>query len=91
MLIKSRQVLTMMKFDFKDTEFHVKVTNIQKIIYRYPIYVPKTCCEEKHIDLLLIEEKGKRHYVHNKDFNPLNCGRKHFRCCCLQVSSSKKH
>ena len=25
--------------------------------------VPKKCCEERHIDLLSIGEKGKRHYV----------------------------
>ena len=26
-------------------------------------------CEEKHVDLLLIREEGKRHYVLAKDFN----------------------
>ena len=30
---------------------------------KYPIYVSKKCCEEKHVDLLLIGEEGKRHYV----------------------------
>ena len=38
---------------------------------KYPIYVSKKCCEEKHIDLLLIEEKGKRQYVLVIDFNTL--------------------
>ena len=39
---------------------------------------------EKHVDLLLIGEEGKRDYVLIKDFNTfrydhsLHCGRKHF-------------
>ena len=40
-----------------------------KIRKKHPIYVSKKCCEEKHVDLLLIEEKGKRHYVLINDFN----------------------
>ena len=36
---------------------------------KYPIYVSKKYCEEKHVDLLLIGEEGKRHYVLTKDFN----------------------
>ena len=46
----------------------------------------KKCFEEKHVDLLMIGEEEKRHYVFVKDFNTfmydhtLNCGRKHF-CC----------
>ena len=36
---------------------------------KHPIYVSKKCCEEKHVDLLLIGEEGKRHYVLIKDFN----------------------
>ena len=36
---------------------------------RYSIYVSKKCCEAKHIDLLLIEEKGKRHHIFIKNFN----------------------
>ena len=27
---------------------------------KHPIYVSKKCFEEKHVDLLLTEEKGKR-------------------------------
>ena len=64
--------------DFKYIKFPVKVRDIQKIkkqnstginILGYenkekqPIYVSKKCCEEKHVDLLLIEEIGKTHYV----------------------------
>ena len=29
----------------------------------------KKCCKEKHVDLLLIGEEAKRHYVFTKDFN----------------------
>ena len=29
---------------------------------KHPIYVWKICCEEKHVDLLLIGEEGERHY-----------------------------
>ena len=38
---------------------------------KHPVYVPKKCYEEKHVDLLLIEEEGKRHYVLIKYFNTL--------------------
>ena len=30
---------------------------------KYPIYVPKKCCEDKHVDLLLIGGEGKKYYV----------------------------
>ena len=36
---------------------------------KHPIYVSKKCCEEKDVDLLLIEEKAKTRYVFIKDFN----------------------
>ena len=69
---------------FKDIKFPVKIRDIHKIeknnsigisVFgyenkeKYPIYVSKKCCEEKHFDLLLIGEEGKRHYVLIKDFN----------------------
>ena len=87
-----------MKLDFKDIKFPVKVRDIHKIeknnsigisVFGYgnkekhPIYASKNRCEEKHIDLLLIGEEGKRHYVLIKYFNTfmydhtLHCGRKH--------------
>ena len=53
----------------------------------------KKCCEEKHVDLLLIGEKGKRHYVLVKDFNTfmydhtLHGGTKHFCQYYLQAFS----
>ena len=53
---------------------------------KHSTYVSKRCCEEKHLDLLLKEEKGKRRYVLSKDFNTLmydhtlHRERKHF-CC----------
>ena len=36
---------------------------------KHQIYVSKKCCEKNHVDLLLIKEKGKKHYVLIKDFN----------------------
>ena len=36
---------------------------------KHQIYVSQKFCEEKHVDLVLIEEKGKKHYVLIKDFN----------------------
>ena len=58
---------------------------------KHPIYVSKKCCEEKNVDLLLLGEKGKRHYFLIKDFNTfmsdhsLHPGRKHFCRYCLQA------
>ena len=72
------------KFDCKDFKLPVKIRDIHKSkkknstdisVFGYenkeqhPIYVSKKCCKEKHVDLLLVEEKGKRHYVLIKDFN----------------------
>ena len=73
------------KLYFKDIKFQVKVSDIHKIekkkcigigvfvyenIEKYPIYVSrKKGCEEKLVDLLLVKEKGKRHYVLIKDLN----------------------
>ena len=66
------------KLDFKDIKFPVKIRDIHKIkkenfigisVFGYenegkhPIYVLKKCYEEKNVDLLLIGEEGKRHYV----------------------------
>ena len=63
---------------------------------KYAIYVSKKCFEEKDVDLLLIGEEGKRHYVLIKDFNTfmhdyaLNSERKHFCHYCLQAFSTEK-
>ena len=66
--------------DFKDINFPVKIKDIHKknsigiSVFgyenkgKYPIYVSKQCCEEKHVDLLLIGEGEKKHYVFIKDF-----------------------
>ena len=92
------------KLDFKGIKFPVKIRGIRDIhkikkkrisVFGYenkekhPIYVSKKCCEEKHVDFLLIEEGGKRQYVLIKDFNTfmydctLQCGKKHlFHYCC---------
>ena len=51
----------------------------------------KKCCEDKHVDLLLIGEGEEKHYVLIKDFNTfiynhtLHHGRKLFCCYCLQA------
>ena len=63
---------------------------------KHPIYVSKKCCEEKHVDLLLLLEEGKRHYVLIKDFNTFmydytsHRGRKHFCRYCLQSFSTEE-
>ena len=38
---------------------------------KHPVYVSKKCFEEKHVDLLLIGDEGKRHYALIKDFSTL--------------------
>ena len=59
------------------------------------MYVSKKCCEEKHVDLSLIGEKGKRHNVLIKNFSTfmydhtLHRGRKHFCHYCLQALSTE--
>ena len=58
---------------------------------KHPIYLSKKCCEDKHIDLLLIGEGEKKHYVLIKNFNTfmydhtLHSRRKHFCCYCLHA------
>ena len=92
------------KRDFKDIRFTVKIKDIHKIekknsigisVFGYeneenhPIYVSKKCCEEKHVDLLLIGKEGKTHYVLIKYFNTfmyhhtLHHRKKHF-CVIVQ-------
>ena len=99
------------KLDFKDAKFPVKIRDIHKIekkssvgisVFGYenkekhPIYVSKERCEEKHVDLLLIQEEGRRHYVLIKDFNifmydhSLHRGRKHFCRYCLEGFSTEE-
>ena len=66
--------------------FPVKVIDILKIekknsidisVFDYenietqPVYAWKKFCEEKHVDLLLLEGKGNRNYVLIKDFNTI--------------------
>ena len=48
------------------------------------------------MDLLLISDENKFHYVYIKDFNRFMCNKtknknkKHFRKCCLQCFSSER-
>ena len=88
------------------TKFPVKIKDIYKIEknnsisisvfgyenkVKYPIYVSKKCCEDKHIGLLLIDEGEKKHYVPIKDFKSFMCnhslhlGRNYFCRYCLQA------
>ena len=98
------------KLDFKDIKFPVNIRDIHKIEKRRILLAlvilamkikkniqsmyQKKCCEEKHVDLLLIGEEGKRHNVLIKDFNTfmhdhtLHRGRKH--CYCLQAFSAEE-
>ena len=72
------------KLDFKNIKFPVKIRDIHKIekmnsigisVFGYenkekhPTCISKQCCEEKHVDLLLIGGGEKNHYVLIKDFN----------------------
>ena len=98
------------EFDFKDIKFPVKFREIHKIDKKnfidisisgyedkkkYPIYVTKKCCEDKHVDSLLIDGKEKKPYVLIKDFNTfmydqtLHPGRKRFCRYCLKAFSRK--
>ena len=62
------------RLDFKDIKCPVKIRDIHKIEKKnsigmsffgyenkekYPIYVSKKCCEEKHVDLLLTGEEER--------------------------------
>ena len=55
----------------------------------------KRCTQEKHVDLLLIVEEGKRQYLLFKDYTTLmydytfHHGIKHFCCYCLQALSAE--
>ena len=74
------------RLDFKDTKIPVKTRDIHQIEkknsidisvlgyenkVKYPIHVSTKCCEEKHVDLLLLGEGKNKHYVLIKDFNTL--------------------
>ena len=63
------------RLDFKDIKFPVKTRDIHKIEKKnsigigvfgyenkveYPVYVSKKCCEDKHVDLLFIDEGEKK-------------------------------
>ena len=69
----------------------VNALNGYKNKKKYAIYVSKIFCEEKHVDLLLIGEGEKKHYVLNNDFNrfiydhSIHRRIKHFCCYCLHA------
>ena len=72
------------KLGFKDKTFPVKIRDIHKIekknCINIGIFVSRNTFK-KHLELLLLEEKDKRHYILIKDFNTfmynhtLRCGR----------------
>ena len=72
------------KLDFKDKRLPVKTRDIPKIEkknsidisvfgyenkVKYSIYAYTRCCEEKHVDLLLIGEGDKKHNLLIKNVN----------------------
>ena len=58
---------------------------------KYPTYISKKCCDDKHVDLLLIGEGEKTHYFLIKDLNTFMYGhtlhheRKNFCFYCWQA------
>ena len=62
------------RHDFKDLDFHKteKKNSIRISIFgyenkvKYPIYISKKFREDKQVDLLLISEVEKKHYVKHK-------------------------
>ena len=85
------------KLDFKDIKLPLKTRDIHKIEKRNSIGISvylciKKCCEEKHVDLVLIGKEGKRKYVLIKDFSTFMYGHtlQHFcRYCFLAFSTEE--
>ena len=44
---------------------------VMKIKKKHLTYISKICCEEKHFNLLLLGQEGKRNYVPIKYFNTI--------------------
>ena len=65
----------------KKNSISISVFGYENQKKKHPIYVSKKLHEEKHVDLKLGGEEGKRHYVFIKDFNTfmydhtLQCGK----------------
>ena len=98
------------ELDFRDIKFSFKIRNIHKIERKncidisafhyenkekYPMYVARNTFK-RYVDLLLISEECKRHYVIIKDFSTflyhhtLHLGKKNFCRYCLQAFSTKE-
>ena len=68
-----------MKFPVKARDIHKikKIKNLPPLVFleiienkqKYQTYVSKNYCEHKYVGLLLIGEKGKRHYIIIKECN----------------------
>ena len=97
---KLERLATDIETDFKDINIPVKVRDIHKIERKnfigicvfhykdkekYPVFVPKKCCEDKHSDLLLTAEAEKNRFNTFKYNQAINLGRNHFCCYCLQT------
>ena len=73
----------------------LKDNNININVLTYPLYVSD---QKFHnlMDLLLMADENKSHYVYIKDFNRIMCNKtknknkKYFCKCCLQCFSSEK-
>ena len=95
--------------DYDGTKFSVREKDFSKIETKNNIYINMFCCENKlvlpiyisnqkfenSIDLLLLIDDNKSHYVNVKYFNRFmfhkmkNKSKKHFCKSCLQCFSSK--
>ena len=97
--------------DYNNIEFPVSENNFRMIEQKnnicinvfcyengltYPVYVSNEKFE-KFLDLLVIADENKSHYVYIKDFNIFmsnktkNKNKKHFGRYCLQCFSSERH
>ena len=74
--------------ELKDKIIFTLIYSVMKIIWAYPVYVSDQKFENC-MDLLLISDENKSHYVYIKDFNRFMCNKtkiknKKFFCkCCL--------
>ena len=95
------------RLDVTEIKFSVKIRDIHKIkkrilsqlaflVMKQSMY-QKIAVKKKHVDLLLIGEEGKIHYVLTKDFNTfmydntLHRRRKHFAVIVYKLSVQKKY
>ena len=61
-MLKNLKLETLTKFKKKKIPLTLVFLEM-RIKEKHPIYMSKKCCEEKQVDLSLIGQEGKRHYV----------------------------